>query len=126
MDDKMHDHRKVRRTPTKSIGVWVLAGSWCADNLEDGFVPEAVARRWGGPKDFAALVDAELWVEATKDGEPGWEIVNWAEYQPSREEVQAVQAMRADRAAKGAHVRWHVTEGKPDPRCALCREEGLI
>lgn len=120
VDDKMHDHRKVRRTPTKAIGVWTLAGSWSADNLEDGFVPDTIARRWGTPADFKALVAADLWAPADKDGECGWQFLNWDEWQPTKAEVEEKKAGQSDGAAWANHKRWHLDRGQTGDDCDFC------
>lgn len=82
------------------MGVWVMAGSWCSDNLMDGFVPRSVLSRWGTAQDAAALVDAELWEVAERDGEKGWLFRNWAEYQPSRAEVESEREASKERVRK--------------------------
>jgi hypothetical protein len=83
VDDKLHDHHKARRAGVEAMGLWVLAGSWCAEQRAadaDGFVPADVAYRWGGRKTDALaerLVDAGLWEPATVRGEDGWRFHDW-------------------------------------------------
>lgn len=105
VDDKFHDHRKSRAAKKAAVGVWTLAGSWCADNLMDGFVPRSVLPRWGTSADAKRLVDAGLWVESEKDGEKGWQFLNWHEFQPSKAEVEAEREATKERVR-----RWR--EGK--------------
>jgi hypothetical protein len=71
VDDKLHDHRKVRAAGKAAMGVWVLAGSWAADNLTDGFIPTTVLPRWGTRADANKLVTAGLWHTDEQDGEKG-------------------------------------------------------
>jgi hypothetical protein len=97
VDDKLHDHRKARRAKARAMGVWVLAGSWCADNLTDGFVPDSVLGRWGTPEDAAVLVDCELWEVAEQDGEQGWRFNDWHDFQPSKADVQAERQAARER-----------------------------
>jgi hypothetical protein len=97
VDDKLHDHRKARAAGKAAAGVWVLAGSWAADNLTDGFVPEHVLSRWGTRRDAARLVEVGLWHVAEKHGEPGWAFHEWEQYQPTRAEVEADRKANADR-----------------------------
>ena len=114
VDDKLHDHHKVRAAGKSAMGVWVMAGSWASDNLTDGFVPRSILARWGGAADAKRLVVAGLWSEAERNGETGWQFHDWDEFQPSREKVQADRAKTAARlaewrekkkgAANGAHV----------------------
>lgn len=98
VDDKFHDHPKARRAGKSAIGVWLLAGTWCADHLTDGFVPAHVLTRWGTRADAQRLVDAGLWEADELNGETGWRFVKWEKYQPTRE---AKKAQRAVRAAAG-------------------------
>ncbi len=48
VDDKLHDHHKANAAKKAAMGVWVLAGSWSADNLTDGFIPARVLANLGG------------------------------------------------------------------------------
>lgn len=105
VSDDLHDHRKIRGLDAAAVGLWCLAGSWSGD----GFVPASVVPRWTRQwkRHAAALVAKGLWEEATVDGEAGWRFVNWAEYQPSREEAneplerirwRRKQALKKDRS----------------------------
>jgi hypothetical protein len=80
VDDGLHSHRKVmsipRRERVAAMGLWVLAGSWCADNLTDGHVPRYMLTEWGATRRQAeALVSAGLWIEvAYNSGEPHTDV----------------------------------------------------
>jgi hypothetical protein len=102
VDDKLHDHRKARTAAKAAMGVWVLAGSWSADNLMNGFVPASVLPRWGTTSDAKRLVEAGLWHPDEQDGERGWRFHEWEKYQPSRE---SVEAERAEARARMAELR---------------------
>ncbi|NUO57263.1 MAG: hypothetical protein HOV78_11395 [Hamadaea sp.] len=95
VDDKLHDHRKIRAAGKAPMGVWVLAGSWSADNLTDGFVPATVLSRWGTRADAKKLVDAGLWHPDEQDGEKGWRFHEWSEFQPTRAQKLAERATKA-------------------------------
>jgi hypothetical protein len=101
VDDKLHDHRKARKAGATAMGVWVLAGSWAADGLTDGFVPADVLPRWGRPRDAARLVDAGLWYPDEQDGEKGWRFHEWDERQPSRAETLEKRATKAEAGRLG-------------------------
>lgn len=121
VDDKLHDHRKSRAAGRSAMGVWVLAGSWSADNLTNGFIPATLLSRWGGKTDAARLVKAGLWHVDEQDGEKGWRFHNWAEHQPTKEEVEAKreaarERMRAVRANKdGTSRSVRPTPSRPVP-----------
>lgn len=89
VDDRFHEHEKVRGLDPFAVGVWALAGSWCGQNKTDGFVPDTVVARWGKRWRNAAkeLVERDLWEPAERGREVGWVFVNWMEWQPSREET---------------------------------------
>lgn len=101
VDDQLHDHRKAARAGVAAMGLWALAGSWAADNLTDGFIPDDVPVRWDRQwrKLAARLVDVGLWHVAERNGEHGWVFHEWDERQPTREEVEADRAEARDRMA---------------------------
>jgi hypothetical protein len=101
VDDKLHDHRKARAAKKAAMGVWVLAGSWAADNLTDGFVPESVLSRWGTKADAARLVEVGLWHIDAQDGEDGWRFHEWEGRQPTRSEVLTKREVRAEAGRAG-------------------------
>lgn len=122
VDDKLHDHHKTRAAGPKAMGVWVLAGSWCADNMTDGFLPESVLRRWGTPADAKRLVDAGYWTPCEANGEKGWRFHDWAEYQPLAAATRAKRESESAGGVRGNHVRWHQNLGVTDLSCELCRK----
>jgi hypothetical protein len=107
VDDVLHSHPKARSGGTAAMGLWVLAGSHAAQYLTDGFVPEWYVKSWpNGSKLARQLVDARLWDAATDDhGKTGWQFRDWADYQPSREEVEADREATRDRQRKFRQAR---------------------
>jgi hypothetical protein len=101
VDDKLHDHRKARAAGATAMGVWVLAGSWSADNLTDGFIPATILPRWGRPRDANRLTEVGLWHVDEQDGEKGWRFHEWAERQPLRAQKLAERAARAEAGRVG-------------------------
>lgn len=94
VDDRLPTSRKLMRIPRSkraaAIGVWTLAGAWSMHDLTDGFVPAYAIEEWGGDESHAqALVDAGMWEEDERDGDPGYQFVNWDEYQPTKADVEA-------------------------------------
>lgn len=104
VDDKLHDHRKARAAGKSAMGVWVLAGSWSADNLTDGFVPVALLSRWGTRADANKLVAVGLWHVDEQDGEKGWRFHEWTERQPTRSQKLAERAARAEAGRLGGQA----------------------
>jgi len=89
VDDGLHASRKLLSIPRtvrlSALGLWTMAGSWSAHEELDGFIPSFMLKEWGGtPRLVRALVESGLWVEI-KDGA---QFHNWAEYQPTRAELE--------------------------------------
>lgn len=89
VDDTFYRHSKTGPLSFVAKGLWLHAGSWCADQLTDGFVPARMLRSWSAPEDAVAeLVECGCWTKV--DG--GYQFHDWLDYQPSREKVLADRA----------------------------------
>lgn len=100
VDDGFHASRKLlmihKRARFGAAGLWAIAGSWCGDQLTDGFVPDYIITQFGAPPSAPqALVDSGLW-ERTQGG---YVFYKWGEYQPSKEDVDADRAASRERMA---------------------------
>ena len=98
MDDGFHASRKLLQIPKRAryaaVGLWTIAGSWCADQLTDGFIPDYMIRELGAPPSAPeSLVSAGLWERA----QAGYVFCNWHEYQPSKQDVDAERAASRER-----------------------------
>lgn len=129
VDDQMHAHPKTRaivkthdskRRDAAPMGLWVLAGSWAAQNGTDGWVPEDELDRWDD--DWATLasrlVKAGYWWPQTRKDEPGYGFNDWLDYNPESEAASRSGSF-------GNHVRWHQLRGVVDPECEHCPTEPL-
>ena len=103
VDDGLHSHRKVRSLPRKdrmpALGLWCLAGSWCADNLTDGHVPTYMLEELGGTlRQAQLLVTSGLWVQV----DDGFQFHGWSDEgrQPTRAEVEAHRESERKRKAR--------------------------
>lgn len=116
VDDTLHAHKKAMRAGTEAMGLWVLAGSWAADQLTDGWVPQYAISRWSAAADELAgrLVSAGLWVEGEHDGDKGWWFHQWDERQPTRGEVTARRKADAERRAKWREARRNTRASHSD------------
>lgn len=105
VDDKLHSHPKRHRAGLRAMGLWVVAGSWCGDQLTDGLVPRDMLAALGGrPADAKALVDAGLW-EAV-DG--GWRFHDWAGQNPTRSDVEATRDRERERKREWRERKAHL------------------
>lgn len=101
VDDNLGFHHKVIAAGNPAMGLWVRAGSICAQQLTDGFVPDHMIAALGTKAQAERLVTVGLWDHA--DG--GYSFHGWGERQPSKVDVEAERAaakerMRAARARK--------------------------
>ncbi|GHJ59160.1 hypothetical protein NOK12_16780 [Nocardioides sp. OK12] len=101
VDDNLAFHHKSVAAGNSAMGLWVRAGSWCAQNLLDGFVPDHMLTRMGTAAQVEKLISVGLWDR--KEG--GIVFHQWTERQPLRSEVTAErdaakERMRSIRAAK--------------------------
>lgn len=97
VDDNLALHPKVLQAGNAAMGMWVRAGSWAAQQLTDGFVPDEVVVLLGGHSAGRRLVAAGLWVRGTD----GYWFHQWDERQPTREKVE-----RDRKAASIRKDRW--------------------
>lgn len=98
VDDTFAFHQKCVAAGNSAIGLWVRAGSWCASQLNDGFVPDHMIVTLGTKGQANRLVDVGLWVR--EDG--GYRFHQWNEdgRQPTREEVEAKRQEWRDKKRK--------------------------
>lgn len=100
VDDAIGTHPKIKRIPRRlraaAVGVWVLAGAWSAAHLQDGFVPGYMIEDWTDDEEIpAALVAAGLW----RQHRDGYKFHDWADYNPTRAQVEERRAADAERKA---------------------------
>ena len=85
VDDKFWSHPKFLSVGFAARGLWVSAGSWCAQNLSDGWLPEQVLPMIAMGGDVADLVaeleKAALWIR----GVGGWQFKDWTDWNKPRE-----------------------------------------
>lgn len=125
-DDGFWRHRKVRKLGREKVsvpalvacaGLWQLAGSWAAENIEqtDGFVPWDVIEDWDSKRALAArLLISGLWEHAEHDGEMGIRYHDWPDYNPSAAQVTAERAAAAERMRKVRSVRGRSQRSSPE------------
>lgn len=102
IDDKFHSHKKTSRCGLAAVGMWSVLGSWCADQLTDGFVPDYVVREKGGRgwrKLADELVEVGYWEPAESDGDKGWKFHDWDDFNPSRDQVEEERRAARERMA---------------------------
>lgn len=86
VDDKLAFHAKTVAAGNAAMGLWVRAGSWSADQLTDGFVPDHMIGSLGTHGQAKRLVAVRLW----EDADGGYRFHEWNEEgrQPTRADVE--------------------------------------
>lgn len=118
LDDALIDHRKVfkagdvigRNGAAIAIGLYAIGLMWANKHLTDGFLPEAVVKRFRHverPLAVAnALVDSGLWDR--QDG--GFRVHDFHDFNPRAAEVKKgredIRAARSKAGQAGAKARW--------------------
>jgi hypothetical protein len=93
LDDTFHSHPKVIKAGNEAIGLYVRCGSYAAQHLTDGFVPEHVALLYGTPELADTLVGAKLWRRVRA----GWRMPDYLQYNPSKQAVENERKQAAER-----------------------------
>jgi len=93
VDDNLAFHTKSLRAGNAAMGLWVRAGSWSAQQLTDGFIPDELVGQLGDRRQAGALVRAGLWHQ--EDG--GFRFHEWDERQPLRRAVEDKRKKTAER-----------------------------
>ena len=119
VDDGFHGHPKVVEISLAAVGIWALAGSWCAKYLTDGVITLRAIERMGGDDPLAQeLVVRGLWLEIAG----GFMFKDWAEYQPLKVAIAAERLAARDRMtavrAQRKGVRPNFEESSPEVRIA--------
>lgn len=93
VDDTLAFHPKVLAAGNAAMGLWVRAGSWSAQQLTDGFVPDSVVATLDGKTVTRQLEAAGLWERV----EGGWQFHDWTSRQPTREQVETERKAAKER-----------------------------
>jgi hypothetical protein len=145
VDDSFHQSRKVlsipRRDRAAAIGLWTLAGGWCASQLTDGRLGAHLISEFGSSRKYAdILVSVGLWerVSAESGSDPdeirsetdSFQFHNWARWQPTRDHVlgereaarERMQRVRSRRSSPEQPANFarsseevRLTPSRPDP-----------
>ena len=86
VDDGFPNHPKTLGMSHEAKGVWLDVGCWCARYLTDGYIPDDAIRLvlHAKPRIVEELAARNL---LTRLGD-GWQMVDWLQYQRSKEEVE--------------------------------------
>jgi hypothetical protein len=120
VDDNLGFHHKVIAAGNPAMGLWVRAGSICAQQLTDGFIPEHMALALGTKAQAEKLVTVGLWDHA----QGGYRFHGWAERQPSKVDVEAERAAAKERM-RLARERKRKAAQEASPQASDMRSEDV-
>lgn len=93
VDDDLAFHHKTVAAGNAAMGLWVRAGSWSAQTLTDGFIPNHMVATLGNTAQARKLVEAGLWTKAAA----GYTFHEWADRQPTRVETEQKRSAARER-----------------------------
>jgi hypothetical protein len=140
LDDSFHSHPKVIAAGNEAIGLYVRCGTYAAEHLTNGFIPEDIAVLYGAsntgsrrnpgtgkPETLAeTLVRTKLWLRARA----GWRMRDYLDYNPSKQAVDKERKAAAERQrrrrdtlssrrdSRSDTAVSHTTPTRPDPYMA--------
>lgn len=120
VDDGFAFHQKSIRAGNAAIGLWVRSGSWCAQQLTDGFIPDDMVAVLGSGVQATRLVNAGLWKKVAG----GYQFHDWADRQRSKEVVLADRAYNARKSA--LYRDPALLQAVQDRDCGRCRYCGAL
>jgi hypothetical protein len=109
LDDKFHSHPKVLQAGNAAAGLYARSLAYCADQLTDGFVPEAWAKANGTQGEIRSLLGAKLWRKSRR----GFQLPDYLDYNPSREKVLQKRGSAAERKRRSRERHAAVTRDTP-------------
>jgi hypothetical protein len=116
VDDKSSFHRKIVDVGNEAWGAFCRAGAWSAEHLQNGRVPWSVALAIAPKPIWARLFSVRL-CDPIDDAE--FQIHDYLDWNPSREEVLKVRELRAASGRAGGKQRQAkrqaVAKQTPDP-----------
>jgi hypothetical protein len=86
LEESFHSHPKVVAAGNAAAGLWVRCGTYSAQYLTDGYIPDDVIARYreARSREVERLLAARLWVQT--DG--GVLMPDYLEYNPSAADVK--------------------------------------
>lgn len=91
LDDAFGEHPKIARISDTALALWVTGLAYCNRNLTDGFIPNTVGLgqlrycEGNATPGIRELEGVGLWQPV----KGGWQVHDYADFQPSREAVLA-------------------------------------
>jgi hypothetical protein len=136
VDDKLTTHPKWLKLTLEAKSLWFHAAVWCAAHNNDGAIPDDAMPliAFSGSLqphliDEAAdrLVTAKLWKRRPKKAGGGFEINDWLDYQPSRQQVRdRAEADDLKNEIKKLHAWLHKKKVGKHVKAIIDRRDGMF
>lgn len=118
LDDKFHSNPKIMAAGNEATGLYVRCGSYAAEHLTDGYIPEQIAAVYGTEASIETLVRTKLW----RRRRGGYVMRDFLDFNPSKEAVdkerkQAAERQRRrreDMASRRDSAVTHTTPTRPE------------
>ena len=101
LEDSFHSHPKVIAAGNEAVGLFVRCGTYCAQHLTDGFIPEQVMLLYGSSELAETLVRTKL----MRRVRGGWRIPDYLFYNPSGQQVANERAAKNERQKRWREAR---------------------
>ena len=108
LDDQFPDHPKVAGLSNDAFCLHITALCWTAKQQTDGRLPCVLLKRLAWRCHDPAMALAELVASGVwdEDGDAGWTIHDYLDYNPSKSELEALADTRSAAGKAGAAARW--------------------
>lgn len=99
-DDRRHENAKLIKVGLECDGLHARATTYSSGHLTDGFIDTAVMQHLAGVRHWRKLADrlTDQGLLVRDDSRDGWTVVNYLEFNPTRESV--LVKLEADRIRK--------------------------
>jgi hypothetical protein len=102
LSDNFHSHPKTLEMGFAATGLYAMGLSYAAAHETDGFLPHKWVRSVVQNQPYRGLIrrliDANAWLIVTEP--PGYLIVDFLDYNPSREQIRQNRERQADRVTR--------------------------
>lgn len=100
LDDGFPEHRKALAAGNDACWLFVAALCYAGRNLTDGFIPDAQVDRLTGQRGARKLADRLVEVGLLDAVDGGFQIHDYSDYQPTKEQVTKTRTGTAERVRK--------------------------
>jgi hypothetical protein len=86
-----------------ALAAWLKGVCYCGQWLTDGHIPAGAIKALARPKARSELEAAGLWIA---NGDGGIVVHDYLQWNPSREQFEAMKSKRSEAGKKGAKATW--------------------